>query len=366
MKIIDRYVLKTQLVAVLLVLFVLLGLAGFISFLEEADKAGTGSFNMVDVFLYVMLKLPRTAVEMFPAATLIGSLLGLGALASRSELIAMRAAGVSMARLAVSVTIVGVFLMVIAGFVSEWMAAPAENYAKQERSRKLNRDIVMAGEQGVWFRDGQRIINIAQWRDPSALDGVTEFHLSQEGEVTSIKKAKKGSFQSGSWALDEVKNTQFTSAKNSAASADKEADKITSSMAQNEAWKIDLEPQTLELFSVEPEHLNSQELHEYIGFLRKNDLETQRYEVAFWSRIANILSIVFMSLLALPFVFGSLRKGNAGLRLFIGVGIGILYMSANRLLAGTGEVYGLNPFLSATLPTLILAFLTFIAVVRAK
>ncbi len=364
MKIIDRYVLKTQFVAVLLVLFVLLGLAGFISFLEEADKAGTGDFTMLDVLLYVTLKLPRTAVEMFPAATLIGSLLGLGALASRSELIAMRAAGVSIGRLAVSVGIVGLFLMGIAGFIGEWMAAPAENYAKQERSRKLNRDIVMAGEQGVWFRDGDRIINIAQWRDPASLNGVTEFYLDTAGKVSAIKQAKQGSFLDSGWALKGVNYTLFK--KLDGAEATESSQQIISSSTEQEAWQIDLEPQTLELFSVEPEHLNSQELHEYIGFLNKNDLETQRYEVAFWSRLANILSIVFMSLLALPFVFGSLRKGNAGLRLFIGVGIGILYMSANRLLAGTGEVYGLNPFLSATLPTMILAVLTLIMIVRAK
>jgi len=362
-KIIDRYVLKTQLAAVLLVLFVLLGLAGFISFLEEADKAGTGDFAMIDVLLYVVMKLPRTAVDMFPAATLIGSLLGLGALASKSELIAMRAAGVSMGRLAVSVGIVGLFLMTIAGFVSEWLAAPAENYAKQERSRKLKRDIVMAGEQGVWFRDGNRIINIMQWRDPASLNGVTEFHLNEEAEVIEIKNAKQGKFKDGQWSLEKVKNTEFVTHANETQQAKQQ---ISSGVKNKETWSVNLEPQTLELFSVEPEHLNSQELYEYIGFLNKNSLETQRYEVAFWSRIANLVSIIFMSLLALPFVFGSLRKGNAGLRLFIGVGIGILYMSPNRLLAGTGEVYGLNAFLSATLPTLILAVLTFVAVVRAK
>jgi len=124
MKIIDRYVLKTQLAAIFLVMFVLLGLGGFIGFLEEADKAGTGNFAMVDVLIYVILKLPRLALDMFPAATLIGSLLGLGALASRSELIAMRASGVSIGRLAVSVTIVGLFLMVMAGFLSEVIVVP--------------------------------------------------------------------------------------------------------------------------------------------------------------------------------------------------------------------------------------------------
>ena len=73
-----------------------------------------------------------------------------------------------------------------------------------------------------------------------------------------------------------------------------------------------------------------------------------------------------MSLLALPFVFGSLRTGNSGVRLFFGVIIGIAYMSANKLLVGTGTVYGLNAFLSAWVPTLVLALITFSAIARTR
>ena len=355
MKIIDRYVLKTQLVSVLLVLFVLMGLAAFIGFLGEADKAGTGDYTLADAFAYIMFSMPQTAVEMFPAATLIGSLLGLGALASRSELIAMRAAGVSIGRLAVSVTIVGILLMTSAAIISEWIAPQAESYAKKERSRLLNKNIVMAGEQGVWFKDGDRIINISEWRDPTAVGQVNQFYFDENNKLTSIQRAKKGIYTKGqNWELSELVRTDFS---NMQVSAQNEVDS---------QWKVNLEPQTLQMFSVEPEHLSSKNLYDYTKFLQKNGISSQRYEVAFWSRLASGLSIILMSLLALPFVFGSLRTGNNGVRLFFGVIIGIGYMSVNKLLVGTGTVYGLNAFLSAWLPTLILAVLTFFAIARTR
>lgn len=354
MKIIDRYVLKTQLTAVLLVLFVLVGLAAFIGFLAEAEKAGTGDYTMVNAFSYVLMTLPQIAIDMFPAATLIGSLLGLGSLASRSELVAMRAAGVSISRLAGSVAIVGVLLMLGAGVIGEWIAPQAEAYAKHQRSSKLNHQISVAGERGVWFKDGNSIVNITQWRDPTAVGQINQFIFSEDNALISIKRAQKGSYINQDWTLSDVVETDFN------------AQEIKTAAEQQSAWQVSLEPQTLQLFSVEPDHLSSKNLYDYTRFLRKNGLETQRYEVAFWSRIATSFSIVLMSLLALPFVFGSLRTGNNGVRLFFGVIIGITYMSANQMLVGTGEVYGLNAFLSAWLPTLVLAAITFSAILRTR
>jgi len=354
MKIIDRYVLKTQLVSVLLVLFVLMGLAAFIGFLGEADKAGTGDYTLANAFAYIMMTLPQTAIDMFPAATLIGSLLGLGALASRSELIAMRAAGVSIKRLAISVGIVGVLLMSSSAIISEWIAPQAEAYAKKERSRLLNRDIVMAGEQGVWFKDGDRIVNITEWRDPTAVGQVNQFFFDQSNKLLSIKRAQKGRYQNNEWKLKDIVSTDFSNPN------------ISFQEQAKSEWQVNLEPQTLQMFSVEPDHLNSKNLLDYTRFLKVNGIESQRYEVAFWSRIATSASIVLMSLLALPFVFGSLRTGNTGVRLFFGVIIGISYMSANKLLIGTGTVYGLNAFLSAWMPTFVLAIITFIAIARTR
>ena len=355
MKIIDRYVLKTQLVSVLLVLFVLMGLAAFIGFLGEADKAGTGDYTLADAFAYIMFSMPQTAVDMFPAATLIGSLLGLGALASRSELIAMRAAGVSIGRLAVSVSIVGILLMLSAVIVSEWIAPQAESYAKKERSRLLNKDIVLAGDQGVWFKDGNRIINISQWRDPTAVGQINQFYFDENHKLSSIQRAKKGSYTSEqSWELSQLVSTNFSK------------QEISVNKQDDSLWKVNLEPKTLQMFSVEPGHLSTQNLFDYTKFLDKNGIDSQRYRVAFWSRLATSVSIILMSLLALPFVFGSLRTGNSGVRLFFGVIIGIAYMSANKLLVGTGMVYGLNAFLSAWVPTLILALVTFSAIARTR
>ncbi|MBT8142295.1 MAG: LptF/LptG family permease, partial [Gammaproteobacteria bacterium] len=204
------------------------------------------------------------------------------------------------------------------------------------------------------FKDGDSIVNISQWRDPTSVGQINQFHFDRNHSLISITRAKQGEYNNQEWQLSEVLESEFN------------PESVATSQREKSSWNVNLEPQTLQLFSVEPEHLSSKNLYDYTRFLRANGLETQRYEVAFWSRIATSTSIVLMSLLALPFVFGSLRTGNTGVRLFMGVFIGISYMTANKMLVGTGEVYGLNAFLSAWLPTFLLGLVTFVALLRTR
>ena len=55
-------------------------------------------------------------------------------------------------------------------------------------------------------------------------------------------------------------------------------------------------------------------------------------EFAFWSRIARTAAILFAALLAVPFVFGSLRSAGAGARRCIGVLIGVMFFFVQRML----------------------------------
>jgi lipopolysaccharide export system permease protein len=73
-----------------------------------------------------------------------------------------------------------------------------------------------------------------------------------------------------------------------------------------------------------------------------------------------------MPILALAFVFGSLRTGGTGSRLMIGVVIGLAYYLVSEMLASSGQVFGLNPALIAWLPTIVLLGVTTIALTRIR
>ena len=106
---------------------------------------------------------------------------------------------------------------------------------------------------------------------------------------------------------------------------------------------FDLDAEMLGITLVKPVSLSARGLLSYIAYLKRNDLDAQRYETEFWSRVARTTTVVLMPVLALAFVFGSLRSAGAGGRLMIGVLIGLAYFLASEMTANSGQVFNLTP-----------------------
>jgi lipopolysaccharide export system permease protein len=100
--------------------------------------------------------------------------------------------------------------------------------------------------------------------------------------------------------------------------------------------------------------------------LRASNLDSRRYEIAYWKRLADIVSVVLMTVLALPFVFGGLRSAGTGARLLLGLVIGLSYYVLGQLLASGGEVYGIDPRVVAWAPSAALLVVTAGALTRAR
>ncbi|HDZ16301.1 MAG TPA: LptF/LptG family permease, partial [Methylophaga aminisulfidivorans] len=92
MKLLSRYIASHILSSTVIVLLVLLGLYTFMDFVAELDDLGKGQYQLMDIVSYLLLTMPKRIYELLPVAALLGSVIGLGTLASQSELVAMRAA----------------------------------------------------------------------------------------------------------------------------------------------------------------------------------------------------------------------------------------------------------------------------------
>ncbi|NND60918.1 MAG: LPS export ABC transporter permease LptG [Gammaproteobacteria bacterium] len=355
MKQIDRYLLGGIVKGTGLVLLVLLALSSFIGFVGQVDDVGQGSYSTADAMVYVLLTLPLIAYQMAPIATLLGALLGLGNLAANSELVVMRAAGISPWRLTRSVVIAGVLLALLSAALGEFIAPPSEQYAKRFRTLSINNELSMGQGQSGWIRDGNVIVNIEQLFDEGRAGGIYVFRFAADRTLASISQARTAVFtDDGHWVLGDTRRTEFD-------------DNNVSAVSEVELRQpTELSPSLLGLSVVDADSLAVRGLVGYIRYLRANDLNADQYVTTLWSRVAAALSIVIMAVLALPFVFGPLRSSGAGQRVFIGVLIGAAYFLGNRLVTNSGAVYGLDPVLTAWLPTLVLTALTLFAVSRVR
>ena len=158
--ILSRYVIRAVLGHTLLVMLVLLALSGLYLFITQQDDIGVGTYALEDALLFVGLNLPKYAFDMLPIAALIGALLALGNLARSMELIVVRAAGVSVARIAMWVAGAGVILMVLTGVLGELVAPQMEQYGRRMKTFEKFHDYSLAGNRSAWAKDGDTIVSV--------------------------------------------------------------------------------------------------------------------------------------------------------------------------------------------------------------
>lgn len=349
------YLARTIAVTTLMVLSVLLALGCFIEFVGQLDDVGTGGFGILQGLAYALMKLPEMAFTVLPMAVLLGALLGLGALANGSELIAMRAAGASPAALARSVLATGLVMALLALLLGLYLAPPLERYSRQFRTFAMHGPSGLAGAQSAWVRDGDVIMNMSRLGDPMQFGGVYLFRWAGGDRLLSVARADSAAIGDGKeWTLNNFAETQFGD------------QGVTLRRERRFAEVTGLNPELLSLTVVRPEALDGLTLWRYIGYLRQNELDARHFEVEFWRRIASAVALAPMCVLALAITFGQLRRAGTGARMLIGIIIGLAYFLASRGLADGGEVYKLNPLLVGWLPTLVLALVAAAMVARAR
>lgn len=299
--------------------------------------------------------MPNLAHIMLPMAVLLGALLGLGRLANHSELIVIRSAGVSQVRLAGAVMMTGVVLSLITLVLGENVGPPLDKYARQFRAQAKNADTGMATGSSAWMRDGNTILNISHLSDDGQGGGVYQYTMDSAGGLVSIGRADLVDIGEGNqWLLRNFVETSFVS------------QGVTTRQVERLTQSSNLNSDLVGLAVVRSSSLTGMALYRYVRYLRLNGLDANRYEVAFWGRIASAVAVTPMCILALPFVFGRLRRSGSGARTLIGLLIGLAYFLASRGLADGGQVYGLNAMLVAWIPTIALTAATGIALVRTR
>lgn len=355
MNVLARYVVRAIVRNVSLVLFVLVTVTTLFLFVSQLDDIGTANFGMREALLFVALRIPRAIVESLPASTLLGSLLGLGHLATQSELIAMRAAGISKVQLLTHVALAGILLGGVMAGLGESIAPSLGSYAREMRSESLLSDIEIADGQSTWFRDEGVIVNVRREFGGTGDGGLYLYEIDENKRVEAVARAKSVEAEgSSSWTLSDYAETRFAS------------DRISVSQTQRSAHEFAFNAELLGLSEVRHDLLDTPALQRYIGFLEGNGRDASRYLTAYWGRWARVVSVPFMALLAVPFVFGSLRNAGSGARLIVGLCIGLGFYVADQVLTNSGSVYGFDPVVVAWAPTAGLVLITLIAALRVR
>lgn len=336
MKLLNRHIGRTILRHTLVCMAVLLLLFVVVEFVEQV---GNDNHNLSRVALLVLLSVPRMVHELFPMAALLGTTVGLSLLASDSELIVLRASGVSIAQITMAALRMGVLFAFGAMLIGELVAPFTERHAQRLRVETLQRDIHQQGDTGLWMRDAQTFVNIGEVLPDLTLLGIKIFAFDEERRLHSMVAAGAGVFRDDHWRISDVQQTRIGPEGRTEATS-----------RESGQWHTRITPGVLSVFLVRPEQLSFWQIDRYIRHLAANQQQTGPFELAFWGKLMLPVSTALMVLLAIPFVFVNIRSGGVGRSLFIGIMLGLGFYAVNKGFGYVVLANGIAPLLGATLP----------------
>ncbi len=360
MKVLTAYITKDVLKGSLIAMLVLLTLFNLFTLSDELDDIGKGDYGLTEVFYFLALTSPTVFYELMPASALLGSLFTLGAMGNHHELIAMRAAGLSIFGIIKAVMMAGVILATMAVLVGEFIAPLTEAKAQLIRATAQHKPVVMRTKYGLWLREGKQFINVRQMEDNGNLANISIYEIDKHDDddqqhLQHSLHADQAIFLGNQqWRLQNIQRSIIST------------EQVQANTATEQIWNSSIAPDLLKIVVVIPDNLSLYDLAIYINFLKENHQKSHLFEVAFWGRIVNPLVIFVMLLVSAPFVVGIKRGVSAGARVLIGVVIGMGFNVIDITTGHIGLIYGLSPPLMAFIPSVTVSIIALFALKKLQ
>lgn len=340
---INRYIGRTVGAAIGVVLFVLLSLESISVLVNQLDDL-SDNYTFLEAAVFVGLNVPSNLYDNLPMSALVGALVGLGMIASTSELVVIRAAGVSVFQIVLAV-MRPVFLYIIAAvLIGEYVAPYTDQYADSRQAlAKGNKQSLEEGR-GVWNREGNEFMHFNAVLPNGKLFGITRHKLSDSKELIEASFVESAIYQGDSWFETGISVTRFG------------AQGVTTEYLDTRKWETAVSPDLLNVLVLNAEELPMKRLYDYANYLDNQDLDSREYKLAFWQKAFQPLAMISLVVVAISFILGSLRQTTMGYRVFIGVLVGLVFQTSQKMLGPTSIIWGFSPMLAVLIPILICFF----------
>ncbi|WP_295718929.1 LPS export ABC transporter permease LptG [uncultured Halovibrio sp.] len=339
MRLIDGYIMRVVAASILLVLLVVQALDFVFAYIAELEDT-VNDYQAWEAFLFMLYTLPRRIYEFLPLAAFMGALVGLGQLANNSELVVIRAAGVSLGRVTWSAMKPALVVVVISLLIGDFVAPPLEQ-AAQSNKAVARHGGQAAATHGFWHREDDVFMHFNTVLPNGELHGVSLFRFGEDEWLEEALYAERGEYQGDYWLLHDVSHSRIRE------------QSVSTEEQDTFRWENGLSPDVLSVLTVRPDRLAISGLYTYATYMENQGLNASDYWLALWKKTLQPLGTAAMVLLAISFVFGPLRSVTMGFRIFCGLLAGLGFKYTQDLLGPMSLVYGFSPALATIVPIAI-------------
>ena len=334
------YTVKLLVTRSLAVLVMLVLILMTLDLLGESGKIlrvpGNGD---AELWRYVALRVPLLTARFLPFSILLGTLIAFTTLNQHSEVVAMKAAGISAHQILAPLMVAS---LIIAGLAFAFNETVVVKSARAVGAWSDNDYRPVPAESGilsnVWVLHGEDLVRARHVGGSGSdlhAERVTIYDRSNGG-LQRVIDAERADPQGPVWRLEGVRI--YDSSMN---------------LVRRPPVLIGLEglePERFTLAKVDPDTLDFFTLKQRIGQLERAGRSTEEAEAGLWHKISSPLSTLLMPLLAAVAAFGLARSGQVLLRAVVGMALGFAYFVADNFSLAMGNVGAYPPLVAAWAP----------------
>jgi lipopolysaccharide export system permease protein len=308
-----------------------------------------------ELWRYVGLRIPLLVSRFLPFSVLLGTLIAFAGLNQHSEVVAMKAAGISAHQILAPLIVAS---LVIAGGLFVFNERVVVDSNRQVTVWGDNDYRPVPPSSGVlsrvWILHGNDLVEADRVGGAGTnfhAEGVTIYER-QNGVLQRVLRAARAEPVGGAWKLTDVR--LYDSSMN-----------MVRHLPQATALQ-GVHPEQLTLAKVDPEQLDFWTLRERIGQLERAGRPTAEAEAGLWHKVSGPLSTVLMPLLAATAAFGLARSGQVLLRATIGMALGFAYFVADNFSLAMGNVGAYPPIMAAWAPFVLFLLIGETVLIRSE
>jgi lipopolysaccharide export system permease protein len=350
LKVLTRYILKEFLSPFLLAMMLFCVIILVVTVLDQLKFIMDHHAGFLLACKYFLLQLPYLVLQITPLAVLFAVLFSLGSLSKGSELIAMRAGGVDIFKVALPLVLAGFVVCLASIFLNETLVPKAKSWSDRVRAVEIEKKPVVknANRLNVSLRGGgNRMYHLDQFQDGAVptMRGILLLEFGQGIQVKSRVDAKEGRYENKQWAFYDGWQRVF----------DDTGSEITARHFEKLSLPLEEKPSDFLAEQKEARDLNMPELLAYISQLKKSGADYQKEMVELHLKFSFPFACVVLVLLGVPTGWGlgkwSSVATSTGICLLVAFG----YVGLIRVGQALGESGVLHPFLAGWIANFIFA-----------
>jgi lipopolysaccharide export system permease protein len=353
---IGLYMAKLFLVRTLAVLFMLVLVLQTLDLLGESGKIlSVAGNNEGDLWRYIGMRAPQIIARFLPFSVLLATLITFATLSQNSEVVAMKAAGLSAHQILAPMIIASLLVAGVSFAFNERVVAPATAKLKAWQDVEYGPIPISDGtRENMWVREGRDLIQARTVSGTGSATELTDVRVYQriDGSLTKVIRADKGRYVDDAWKLTNVRIFDVGPA------SQQRLPELVLGRGIN--------PDRFKRMKVDGDALGFVPLKTAIGDLKAAGRRTDALEGVLWHKISGPLSALLMPLLGAVAAFGLARSGALFVRAVIGMALGFAYFVADNFALAMGNLGAYPPFIAAWAPFLLFFLIGETVLVRTE